>query len=79
MTSNARDTMYASMLNGYRNSLERFIGPTKVFVSGETLQVNDYSKYTLSMFDSEERKERREKVFPKEMEEAFRLGAEMAS
>ncbi len=79
MTSNARDTMYASMLNGYRNSLERFIGPTKVFVSGETLQVNDYSKYTLSMFDPEKRKERREKVFPKEMEEAFRLGAEMAS
>ncbi|MBR4225623.1 MAG: hypothetical protein IKR86_02370, partial [Candidatus Methanomethylophilaceae archaeon] len=58
---------------------ERFIGPTKVFVSGETLQVNDYSKYTLSMFDPEERKERREKVFPKEMEEACRLGAEMAS
>jgi multimeric flavodoxin WrbA len=79
MTSNADDTMYSGMLANYKRTLETFIGPTEVFVSGQTLQVSDYSKYTLSMFDPEQRKERREKVFPKEMEEARRLGAGMAS
>ena len=79
MTSNARDDMYSGMLETYRRNLETFMGPTKVLVSGETMQVEDYSKYTLSMFDPVQRKERREKVFPQELQKAFGLGAEMAS
>ncbi len=79
MTSNARDDMYSGMLETYRRNLETFMGPTKVLVSGETLQVEDYSKYTLSMFDPVQRKERREKVFPQELQKAFELGADMAS
>ena len=79
MTSNAQEGMYSGMLENYKRSLETFIGPTKVFVSGETLQVSDYSRYTLSMFDPEQRKERREKVFPKELEKACELGVEIAS
>ena len=64
MTSNAPDTMYANMLNGYKEILSKFIGPTEVFVSGETQQVKDYSKFNWTMFDGEQRYERREKVFP---------------
>ncbi|MBR6203662.1 MAG: flavodoxin family protein [Candidatus Methanomethylophilaceae archaeon] len=79
MTSNARDDMYSGMLETYRRNLETFMGPTKVLVSGETLQVEDYSKYTLSMFDPVQRKERREKVFPQELQKAFGLGADMVS
>ena len=77
MTSNAPDTLYTGMLENYRNTLTNFIGPTTVFVSGETMQVKDYSKFDWTFFDGSQRVERREKVFPKEMEEARRLGASL--
>ena len=77
MTSNAPDTLYAGMLENYRNTLTNFIGPTTVFVSGETMQVKDYSKFDWTFFDGPQRVERREKVFPKELEEARRLGASL--
>ena len=79
MTSNAPDTLYSGMLENYRNTLTNFIGPTTVFVSGETMQVKDYSKFDWTFFDGPQRVERREKVFPKEMEEARRLGASLLS
>ena len=44
MTSNAPDTMYSQLLNNYQQVLSRFVGPTEVFVSGNTLQLKDYSK-----------------------------------
>ena len=44
--------------------------------SGETLQVNDYSKldWEWSMFDPEQKKKRRETVFPQERRKAFEMG-----
>lgn len=77
MTSNAPDTMYQGLMEQYRNVLESFIGPTKVFVSGETMQVKDYSKFDWTFFDGEQRVERREKVFPQELKEAYKLGASL--
>ena len=80
MTSNAPDTAYRGLLENYRGTFDRFVGPTKVFVSGNTLQLKDYSKtdWPWSMFDPEEKKQRHETVFPEERAEAFRLGAELA-
>ena len=74
MTSNAPDTLYTSLLENYKNTLEKFIGPTKILVSGETLQVKDYSKFDWTMFDGDQRHKRREMVFPKELEYAYALG-----
>jgi len=84
MTSNAPQEMYTPELYGriianYRQSLSAFIGPTKVLISADTLQVNDYDKYDWTMFDAEAKKARHEAVFPKEKQKAFCLGAEMAS
>lgn len=79
MTSNAPDIMYANMLNGYKGVLSKFVGPTEVFVSGETQQVKDYSKFNWTMFDGEQRYERREKVFPQELKAIFEKGASLAS
>ena len=79
MTSNAPDTMYANMLNGYKGVLSKFVGPTEVFVSGETQQVKDYSKFNWTMFDGEQRYERRAKVFPQELKAVFEKGASLAS
>ena len=44
MTSNAPDYMYMGLVRNYQQVLSRFVGPTDIFVSGDTLQVKDYGK-----------------------------------
>ena len=82
MTSNLPEEMYdqvgyAGVLSTYQATLNHIIGPTKTCVSGNTLQVKDYSKYNWTVFDAEAKKEHHEEVFPKEKEEAYSLGAAM--
>ena len=84
MTSNASEEYYAQigydkMLSGYQNTLNNFVGPTKVMICGNTLQVDDYSRYSWTMFDPEVKKERHETVFPEERKKAFSLGVQMVS
>ena len=83
MTSNCSEDFYSqlgydAMLEKYKNSLNGMVGPTKVMICGDTLQVNDYSKYNWTMFNPEAKKARHEEVFPKDLEKAFALGVEMA-
>ena len=80
MTSNAPDTAYTGMLRNYRQTLDRFVGPTNVLVSGNTLQLKDYSKtdWEWSMFDPEVKQKRHETVFPEECRKAFEMGAMLA-
>ena len=80
MTSNAPDTMYRSLLKNYQQTLDRFVGPTEVFVSGNTLQLRDYSKtdWQWTMFDPEAKQKRHDTVFPKECQKAFEMGAALA-
>ncbi len=82
MTSNCSEEYYSQigydkMLENYKNTLSGMVGPTKVMVCGDTLQVNDYGKYNWTMFDPEEKKARHNEVFPCEMKKAFSLGAEI--
>ncbi len=80
MTSNCPEegymegSLYAAMLESYKGGLEGSIGPTKVLISGNTLQVSDYSRFHWTMFDPVEKQKRRETVFPEEMKKAFELG-----
>ncbi len=80
MTSNAPDTAYTGLLETYRQTLNRFVGPARVLVSGDTLQLKDYSKtdWPWSYFDPEAKKARHETVFPEEMKKAFELGKALA-
>lgn len=80
MTSNMpeegyRQGPYAQMLETFRQGLSGSIGPTEVFLSGNTLQVADYSRYHWTMFDPAVKRERHEKIFPEELRRAFQLGA----
>ncbi len=79
MTSNAPDSMYKTLLDSYEQTMDRFVGPTQVLVSGDTLQLKDYGKtdWKWSMFNPEAKIERHETVFPEEMKTAFRMGAEL--
>ena len=83
MTSNVSEDFYAQigydkMLEDYKNRFESMVGPTEIMICGDTLQVDDYEKYDWTMFDPNAKKLLRETVFPKEMEKAFSLGAEIA-
>jgi len=57
--------------------MNQFIGPTEIFVSGDMLQLKDYSKldWELSIFDPEAKKIRYETVFLQECVKAYDMGA----
>ena len=80
MTSNAPDTMYQTLVQNYRQTLSRFVGPTEVLVSGDTLQLRDYGKtdWPWTMFDPEAKQRRHETVFPEECRKAFAMGEMLA-
>ena len=80
MTSNAPDTMYRTLLQNYQQTLSRFVGPTEVLVSGDTLQLKDYGKtdWPWSMFDPEAKQKRHDTVFPEECRRAFEMGVRLA-
>ncbi len=80
MTSNAPDTGYTGLIQSYQQTLSRFVGPTEVLISGNTLQLKDYSKtdWEWSMFNPQQKIERHETVFPLECKKAFDLGAALA-
>ena len=72
--------MYMNMMRSYRQTLNRFVGPTEIFVSGNTLQLKDYSKtdWPWTMFDPQAKQKRHDEVFPQECRKAFELGAALA-
>lgn len=76
MTSNAPDTMYTGLVENYKNTLTRFVGPAETFVSGNTLQLKDYSKtdWPWTMFNPEEKIRRHATVFPEECKKVFEMG-----
>ena len=80
MTSNAQDTAYRGLLEGYRQTLSRFVGPTEVLVSGDTLQLKDYGKtdWPWTLFDPEAKQRRHETVFPQERRKAYEMGMALA-
>jgi hypothetical protein len=56
-------------------TLERIFGSSETLSSYDTYQFEDYSKYFAPRFDPIEKAKRRAKVFPKDCENAFVLGA----
>ncbi len=81
MTCNSPDTGYQNLLQNYCATLNRFVGPTEVFVCGNTLQLKDYSKtdWPWSMFDPQAKIKRHETVFLAECRKAYQLGKSMVS
>ena len=83
MTSNLPEEAYPQhgydkKIESYKETFDLFIGETKIFVSGNTLQVSNYAPFAWTMFDVEAKKKRHEEVFPIEKEKVFALGKEMA-
>lgn len=80
MTSNAPDTYFAGLMQNYQRALNRFVGPAEIFVSGDTLQIEDYSKtdWEWSMFNPDAKQKRHETVFPEECRKIHEMGASLA-
>jgi multimeric flavodoxin WrbA len=66
---------YRAKFKSYEDTFGRFLGPAKTLLSTETWQTTDYGKYEMGMFNGEERKKRRDEVFPGDKRKAFELGA----
>ena len=77
MTSNAPESAYLPLIQNYQNTLNRFVGPTEVLISGDTLQLKDYSRtdWPWTMFNPAEKEKRHQEVFPEECRKAFEKGA----
>ena len=54
-------------------------GDVEVYPCCDTLQVNDYSKFDMSGFNEAHKKEMREKNFPNDLENAYKLGVKLCS
>ena len=81
MTSNAPQEMYQGLIDNYQRTMNSFVGPTKVLISADTLQLKDYNStdWKWTIFDPEKKKKRHETVFPEECKKAFEMGKELCS
>lgn len=79
MTSNTPDGSNIELMNKYKAMFDSFVGPTEILAVGETMQVSDYSQFNWTMFNAEDRKMRRETVFPEQCQKAFEAGVRLAA
>ena len=77
VTSNVPAAYDSELLKRYKGTLEAFVGPTQTLAAGNTLQVDNYERYGWTMFNADEKKARRETVFPEERRTAYQLGVDM--
>ncbi|MDO5520000.1 MAG: flavodoxin family protein [bacterium] len=72
------DEVYRVKFQDQIGEFERFGGSVEVYPCCDTLQVKDYSKYEMGAWSEEHKKEVHEKEFPKNLEEAFQIGAKLS-
>lgn len=78
-TSNCAEEMYdaigyTSMLESYKQTLSNFVGPTEMLICGNTLQVNDYSRYNWTMFNPDAKKKYHDDTFDSYLQKAYIAG-----
>ena len=83
-TMNATREYYDETLKTYLGNIvstfRRFFrGKVETAAACLTMQVDDYSRYSMGRFDPEERKESREVQFPLDLASAYELGARLSS
>lgn len=77
-TMNAPAGYMNELYQKYADFLKMHFEYTGTVECAETLQVEDYGKYHLGFFDGEQRRARRENVFPEDCRRAWELGRAMA-
>ena len=79
---NAPKEYYENMMKDYiessANIFNMLNGEVKIYPVLNTVQVKDYSKYAMSAFDGDAKKEYRKEHFHVDLENAFKIGAELS-
>ena len=82
-TMNCPRKQYETSLKPSFAGTEEFLGVSlkgkvKTVAACETMQVDDYSKYSMAVFNEIDRKDGREKRFPEDLKNAYDLGHELS-
>jgi len=73
------DRLYKERFEEYAKELEMMGGKVVLYPCYDTLQVQDYSKFNMASFDEGQKKLAHDKNFPKDLENAFRIGQELSA
>ena len=72
------DRLYKEKFEAYAKEMEMLGGEVNLYPFYDTLQVNDYSKFNMAGFDENKKKLSREKNFPTDLENAYRVGQKLS-
>ena len=82
LTMNAPKSFYNLSYRKKAKEVEQIFqslnGSVEVYACCDTLQVKDYSRYSMAGFNEAHKKEMREKQFPQDLEKAFQMGAHLS-
>ncbi len=59
--------------------LTLIFGRTEILLCTDTFQFGDYAKYAAPVFDPAHKARRRQQVFPRDLEKAFKLGKRLVA
>ena len=65
---------YDALIDRWVDEFSNAIGPTEVVIADETMMTWNYEKYTWTRFDYDDRRRRREEVFPDQLKAAYEAG-----
>ncbi len=80
-TMNAADgSYYQGLIQSHQNTFRWLLraGECPTLLATDTLQFDDYSKFSSSMFDGQQKKHRHDTVFPKLLNQAYELGQKIS-
>lgn len=72
------ENMYRSAYEGYANEFRFLNGEISLYPVCNTLQVNDYSKFSMGGFNEAAKKQAHEECFPVDLKNAYELGAKLS-
>ena len=70
----AKKINYDYIFNTQKSTFDSVIGPTEVLKVYNTLQVKDYSKYNMTMFNPIDKHKYRKEHFPIDLDNAYQMG-----
>lgn len=77
VTREGYDNMYQGNFEGYAKEFRFLNGEVSLYPVCNTLQVSDYSKFSMSGFSETDKRNAHEKCFPEDLKNAYVLGAKL--
>ena len=69
---------YDRLFSTNEGYMERIFGHVESIMNYDTYQFKDYSKLVSDLFDGNQKKKRRQEVFPQDCQEAYEMGLRFA-